>query len=478
MIYDVIIIGAGVTGCMTAYRLAAYDVKTLVLEAGCDVASGASRANSAISHAGYDAECGTLKGKLNAAATKQMPALCSRLDIDYRQIGSLVAGFGEEELPRLKMLYERGIKNGVPGLEIIGTEKLREMEPRISPEATHALWAPNAGIVDPWGLTIAAAECAAVNGTDFRFDARVTAVSRGDDGVFSVTAGGQAYRGRFLVNAAGVWSDAVAELAGERDFPARIIPRRGEYMLLDKTEGGTANHVLFSTPNANGKGILVSPTVHGNLIFGPNAYPIEERDDKQTTAAGLQEILAGAKRLVPTVNERAVITSFSGVRPTPVTGDYYIRPSEQVKGLLHLAGIESPGLASSPAIAEYAVELLGGMGLELKPRAGFRDERPPRPRMAEADDSARAALIARDPAFGRVICRCETVTEGEIVDAIRRPLGARNIDMVKRRTRAGMGRCQGGFCMPRVAEILSRELGIPLEKVTKCGGNSWLVTRK
>jgi len=477
MLYDVIIIGAGAIGCLTAYKLAAYNVKTLVLEAGDDVASGATKANSAISHAGFDAECGTLKAKLNVEAVRQMPELCRKLDIDYIQNGSLVLGFGEEDLAHLEMLKERGIKNGVPGLEIIGREKLRELEPNISEDAVYALRAPSAGIVSSWGMPIAAAECAAVNGTEFVFNFRVTSIKR-EDGFFTVSNGVGEYKCRYLVNATGVWSDYVAEMAGERDFEARIIPRRGEYMLLDKTEGKTAKHTLFSVPSKNGKGILVSPTVHGNLIVGPNAYVIEDRDDHQTTQEGLDEILRGAKRLVPKVNERAVITSFSGVRPTPSTGDYYIKPSEQVEGLLHLAGIESPGLASSPAVGDMAVELLGEMGLELKKREGFVDARPVQYHFAEMNDIERAELIRKDASFGKIICRCETVTEGEIVDAIRRPVGARSLDMVKRRTRAGMGRCQGGFCMPRVAEILARELNIPLECVTKFGGNSWLVFKK
>ncbi len=478
MLYDVIIIGAGCTGSMTAYRLAKYDLRVLVLEAGNDIASGATKANSAISHAGFDAEVGTLKAKLNVAATREMPSLAKKLDIDYDMNGTLVMGFGEEELPHLKELYERGVKNGVPNMEIVGGERLYDMEPNLSREATHALYAPTGGIVSAWGLPIAAAECAAVNGTEFVFHYRVNSIKKDDDGNFTVSNGSTEYRAKFLVNAAGVWGDHIAELAGERDFPARIIPRRGEYMLLDKTEGKTAKHVLFSVPRGNGKGILVSPTVHGNLIVGPNAYKIDDRDDKQTTEAGLSEILAGAKRLVPTLNDRAVITSFSGVRPTPSTGDYYIQPSEQVGGLLHLAGIESPGLASSPAVGAYAVELLEKMGLELRERKDFRDERPEQIRFESLDDISRAELIRKNPAYGRIICRCETVTEGEIIDAIHRPVGARDIDMVKRRTRAGMGRCQGGFCMPRVAEILARELDIPLEQVTKFGGSSWIVKKK
>ena len=256
MIYDVIIIGAGCTGVLTAYKLAKYDVKTLVLEAGHDVASGATKANSAISHAGFDAENGTIKARLNVEGTRQMPSLAKKLDIEYNMCGSLVMAFGEEELAHLKLLYERGVNNGVPDMVIIGQEKLREIEPNISPDATHALLAPTGGIVSAWGLPIAAAECAAYNGTEFVFNYRVNRIDR-ENGVFTVSNGVREYQSRFLVNATGVWSDVVAEMAGERDFEARIIPRRGEYMLLDKTEGKTAKHVLFSVPSEKGKGVLV-----------------------------------------------------------------------------------------------------------------------------------------------------------------------------------------------------------------------------
>ncbi|MGM9624981.1 MAG: NAD(P)/FAD-dependent oxidoreductase [Eubacteriales bacterium] len=476
--YDVCIIGAGITGAMTARKLAKYDVSVIVLEAADDAAMGATKANSAIVHAGFDAECGTLKAKLNVRGCAMMESEAKELDVPYRKCGSLVCAFSDEEIRHLEMLYARGTENGVPDMRIIGKEELRGMEPHISPDAKAALWAPTAGIVCPYELCIAACENAAVNGTVFRMNFRVQTIAK-EDGLFAVSDGRETVYARYLVNAAGVHADEIARCAGETDFPIRIIPRRGEYMLLDRSEGKTAEHVLFSCPSANGKGILVSPTVDGNLILGPTAKAIDDKDDTATTNEGLADVQRGAKLLVPDVNTRAVITQFSGVRPTPVDAggditksDFYIRISDRVPGLLHLAGMESPGLASSPATGEYAVRLLAEMGLELTEKETYTPGRPEKIRFRELDDAARAAVIAKNPLYGKIICRCESVTEGEIVDAIHRPLGARDLDMVKRRTRAGMGRCSSGFCSPRTVEILARELGVPMTEITKCGGNS------
>lgn len=478
MNYDVCIIGAGITGAMTARKLAKYDLSVAVLEAAGDVAMGATKANSAIVHAGFDAEEGTLKARLNVAGCAMMPAECAELDVPYDNCGSLVCAYSEDEIRHLEKLLARGIANGVPDLRIVGQEELRQMEPKISPDAVAALWAPTAGIVCPYELCIAACEHAAVNGAQFYLNFHVVSVVK-EDGLFVVSDGDRTVRAKYLVNACGVHSAEMACIAGEENFPIRIIPRRGEYMLLDRAEGETAEHVLFSCPSANGKGILVSPTVDGNLILGPTATAIDDPDDTATTEAGLSQVADGARHLVPGVNTRAVITQFSGVRPTPVgadgditKSDFYIHVSEQIPGLLHLAGIESPGLASSPAVGEYAVELLAGMGLELKERENYQPGRPEKIRFRELSDAERSAVIAKNPLYGKIICRCETVTEGEIVDAIHRPLGARDLDMVKRRTRAGMGRCGSGFCSPRTVEILARELDVPMDEITKCGGGS------
>lgn len=478
MKYDVCIIGAGITGAMTARKLAKYNVSVCVLEAAGDVAMGATKANSAIVHAGFDAECGTLKAALNVKGCAMMPAETKELDVPYKQCGSLVCAYSDAEIAHLEQLYARGCENGVPDMRIVGGDELRAMEPNISPDAVAALWAPTAGIVCPYELCIAACENAVINGVQFKTNFRVTNITK-ENGTFAVTDGNEIVYADYLVNAAGVHSDEIAVLAGETDFPMHVIPRRGEYMLLDRSEGKMANHVLFSCPSANGKGILVSPTVDGNLILGPTAKAIDDKDDTATTTDGLMEVQNGARHLVPTVNTRAVITQFSGVRPTPVyadgditKSDFCIRISETVPGLLHLAGIESPGLASSPATGKYAVELLAKMGLSLTEKSSYTPGRPKKIRFRELSDEERAEVIRENPLYGKIICRCETVTEGEIVDAIHRPLGARDLDMVKRRTRAGMGRCGSGFCSPRTVEILARELGVPMDTITKCGGNS------
>ncbi len=468
-IYDIVIIGAGVTGALLAHKLAKYKLSVAVVEAGCDVASGASRANSAIVHAGFDAEAGTLKAKLNALGCAQLPELAKQLDIPYKNNTSLVVGFGDEDEETLKSLLERGRKNGIPKLEIIDSKRLHEREPNISPDATAALLAPTAGIICPYDLTMAAAENAAINGTEFFFEFKVDGIEADRDTV-TVKAGDKAIRARYAANCAGVHADEIALLADE-DFPISIIPRRGEYMVLDKSEGKTVSATIFTVPSKAGKGILVTPTVDGNLLVGPNAHEVADKEDTSITGTGLDEISAGAKRIVPNVNLRSVITSFSGVRPTPSTADFHIEPSKTVPNMLNLEGIESPGLASSPAVADYAVEILEKMGIDLEVREDYNPYRTENGHMQkpfrELSAEEKAELCKRDPSYGKIVCRCETITEGDILAAIRRPLGAKTVDMVKMRTRAGMGRCQGGFCSPRVVELLAKELGVSVEEIRK-----------
>ncbi|MBQ4354826.1 MAG: NAD(P)/FAD-dependent oxidoreductase [Clostridia bacterium] len=478
MLYDVIIIGAGCTGVMTARYLSAKKCKVAVVEAGCDVAMGATCANSAIVHAGYDAKPGTLKAKLNVRGNKLMKELCEQLGVECKEVGSHVVGFGDGDLKTLRELYDRGVANGVPGLRIIGQEELRRMEPNISPEATCSLWAPSAAITCPYGITIAAADNAVTNGVDFYFNFEVTDASRAG-GIHYLTNGEETVSGRYVVNCAGVNSVHVAELLGEHDFPINIIPRRGEYIVLDKVCGNMANSTLFVCPSERGKGILVSPTVHGNLIIGPNAYPIEDADDKATTQEGLDEITKGALRIMPSVNTRMAITSFSGVRPTPNIYDFYLKISDQLPGVIHAVGVESPGFAASPATAEYLAHLLEEAGLELEDRDDYIPTRRPdgnHKQFNRMTEEEKIAACKANPAYGKIICRCETVTEGDIVDMLNAPIPAITIDMQKKRLRAGMGRCQGGFCSPRVAALIAEHTGKSLTTVTKCGGGSWLVS--
>ena len=452
--YDVLIIGAGVCGTLTARELTRRGCSVCFADKGPDAASGASRANSGIVHAGFDAQNGTLKARLNVEGCRMMPQVARELDVEYKPTPSLVVCLSEEDRPNLTALYERGIQNGVPGLRIVERDELRAMEPNISEKAVAALYAPSAGIISPYELAIAAGENAVQNGADYRFGFEVKSIAPCEGG-YAVSDGQDTLYARFVVNAAGIFSDAIASLCDDCDFT--LTPRKGEYMLFDKNVAGCVKNVLFPLPTKNGKGVLVAPTADGNMLIGQNAK-VTEKEDTATEAKGLAEIHAQAKLLMPLLPPlSAVITSFAGVRPTPSTGDFIIRPSKKYPHVLHLCGIESPGIASSPAIAEYAVSLLEKMGLALHENRAFNPCRKPVLRMREMSDEQRRKAIEADAAYGKIICRCETVTEGEILDAIRRPMGATTVDGVKRRTRAGMGRCQGGFCMPRVTDLLARE---------------------
>ena len=469
--YDVIIIGAGVTGCAVARYLSRYQGSALVLERAEDVCCGTSKANSAIIHAGFDAAHGSLMAKMNVQGNRMVPGLAKELDFPFRMNGSLVVCMSEEDMPRLRALYENGVKNGVEGLEIVDAQRLHELEPNVSKNAVAALWAPTGGIVCPFNMTIALAENANANGVDFRFNTKVTGFTRGEEGWTVHTEQGD-FRTRYVVNAAGVYADVLHNMVSARKL--HITPRRGDYCLLDRQVGGFVSHTVFQLPGKLGKGVLVSPTVHGNIIVGPTAIDIEDRDGTNTTAAGLEELIAKAGISVDNLPIRQTITSFAGLRAHEDHHEFVIGEAEDAPGFVDCAGIESPGLTSAPAIGLTVAELLREkLGLREKEdfiatRKGLLD-----PKSLTWD--AYQALIREKPAYGQIICRCEQVTEGEIIDAIRRPLGARSLDGVKRRTRAGMGRCQAGFCSPRVMEILARELGVSQAEITKCGGASRLI---
>jgi len=473
--YDVLIIGAGVVGALTARELTRYKLSVCFVDRDYDAGCGASRANSGIVHAGFDAKVGTLKAELNVRGCLMMPRVTEELDVEYKNTPSLVVCLAEEDMPALQELYERGKINGVKNLEIIDRERLRQMEPNISDSAVAALYAPDAGIVSPYELAIAAGENAVKNGADHYFGFKVTSIEKKDD-YYIVSNGKQKIKARYIVNSAGLHSDDIAALTGDKDFD--IIARRGEYMLFDKKVTSVINNVLFTLPTKNGKGILVAPTAEGNLLIGPNARPVD-KGNTETTSEGLEEIHRGALALVPALPTlRNVIRSFAGQRPTPTTGDFIIRMSQNYPHVLHLAGIESPGLASSPAIAEYAVNMLAKAGLVLEKRDDFDPIRHSPVAFKSLSKEEKSAIIKNDPAYGKIICRCEKVTEGEIVAAINCPMGATSVDGVKRRTRAGMGRCQGGFCSPYVTELLAREMGVPLSDITKSGGETKLLLRR
>lgn len=471
--YDVLIIGAGVTGCAIARELSHTGLKIALSDACDDVAMGASRANSAIVHAGYDCVPGTLMAKLNVHGNEMFDDMCESLNVPLLRVGSFVIAFGEEDEKELNNLLERGKANGVPGLEIISGERAREMEPKLSDDVTAALWAPTAGITCPYELTIAMSENARANGADILLRKRAAAIDYANDEFTVKFEDGTSVSAKYVVNAAGVYADEVARLIGDDSFT--ISPRKGEYMLLDK-QALCVGTVIFQTPSKLGKGVLVSPTVDGNIFAGPTAQDKVEKNDTQTTPEGLAELKKFSLKSVPTLNLRQVITSFAGVRAQPSTGDFIIRPSDKNARFIHAAGICSPGLSSAPAIAEYVRGLIKEAGADTAERANAIYVREHAKPFRQMDAEERAEAYKRNPLYGRIICRCETVTEAEIVDAIHR--GATTVDGVKRRTRAGMGRCQGGFCAPRVMEILSRELGVPTESLTKFGGKSYMVAGK
>lgn len=448
---DVAIIGCGIVGAAMACKLARYRLDVCVLEAENDVATGTTKANSAILHAGYDPEPGSLMARLNVRGAALAKELCADLDVPRKETGSLVLAFTDEEVPHIEKLYQNGLANGVPGVRVLSGEEVAAMEPNLAPVKA-ALWAPSAAVVNPWEYALALAENAVQNGVRLHLNTPVTGAEKIAGGWRLRTPGGHV-DARFVVNAAGVHAGQVHELAAPAAF--RTIPCRGEYYLLDKSAGGTVHSVIFQCPTKAGKGVLVAPTVHGNLIVGPNAQDIPQ-ESVANTAAGLAEVAQKARKSVPEVDLRASIRNFAGVRANTDRHDFIIEWAAE--GFLDLAGMQSPGLTAAPAVAEHAAGLLEQAGLALAPKDAPVTTRR-KVRFKELGREEQAALLAKEPAYGRVICRCETITEGEIVAACREPIPPCSIDGVKRRANAGMGRCQGGFCGPRVMEILSRELG-------------------
>ncbi len=471
--YDVTIIGCGAIGASLAYTLSQYQLKVLVLERENDVAMGTTKANSAIVHAGYDPENGTLMASLNVRGSAMMEDLCRSLSVKYKRIGSFVVAFSEEERAHLMRLYENGRRNGVPGLEMLDGKTAREMEPNLAENVCAALYAPSAAIIDPWGLCIAEAEVAVRNGVELRLNSAVTGLENRGSSILLHTASGD-YESRFVVNCAGGWGHEVSEMAsGTSEWTAH--PSRGEYYLLDKSSGDMVSRVIFQCPTAAGKGVLVAPTVHGNLIVGPSAQEVKTPFDRENTLAGMDSVVAASHKSVPGVDFRQSIRNFAGVRANTSEADFIIRFATGMPQLLHLAGIKSPGLSAAPAIGEYAAELLGKNGLTLEKKADWNGKRE-QIHFKDLSAEEKTAVIAKDARYGRVICRCETITEGEIVAAIHSPIPPCSVDGIKRRAGAGMGRCQGGFCSPRVLDILARELGCDPLDIRQDGEGTYILT--
>ena len=467
---DIIIIGGGVVGCAVARELSRYKASILLLEKGNDVAVGASKANSGIVHGGHDAVNGSKKAYFNVMGNKMFDQLSKELDFPFVRNGSLVLNFGEEGNKTLCELLERGVKNGVEGLEILTGDQVRVMEPNVSKEVVSALYIPTGGIVSPYEMTIAYAENASVNGVEFKFNQTVQSVKPTSNG-FDVVCGENTYQAQFVINCAGIFSDEINNMVCQKKI--KIVPRKGDYVLLDNAYSNICSKTLFQLPDAMGKGILVTPTAHGNILVGPTALDIDDKEDVDTTAKQLDKAYTIATRSVPNLPRRAIITQFAGLRAHGDQGDFVIGESQQ-KGFYNCACIESPGLTSAPAIAVHVAGEVAEK-LSLTKKEDFVATRKGIPQFSRLDNESRQRLIKENPLFGKIVCRCEMVTEAEIVMAINRPVGAKDLDGIKRRTRSGMGRCQAGFCTPRLVEILQRELNVQAGEVTKCGGDSVIV---
>ncbi|MDR3302153.1 MAG: NAD(P)/FAD-dependent oxidoreductase [Spirochaetaceae bacterium] len=472
--FDVIIIGGGVCGCSLLYELSRYKINTLLIEKENDVSCGTSKANSAIVHAGYDPAPGTFMARANVEGNAQIEKLASDLDIMYKKTGSLVVGFDDDDRKSIEKLLEKGRKNGVPGLRIIEGDEIFKLEPNLSRDVKCALYAPSAGIVSPWELASAQAECAIEGGAKVELDTEVTSIKKSGDGargIFTVSTNKGNFEAKYVVNAAGVNSDIVSEMAEKKHF--KITPRSGEYFILDTTERSFVNMIVFQCPSKLGKGVLVAPTVHGNVIIGPDSKEWK-RDDYSTSRDGLDFVRRSATRVMPAINLRASIRNFSGIRADAGLDDFIVGESKTTAGFFNMAGIKSPGLSSSTAIAKEVAKLIGEK-IELKPNPNFVAKRKI-VRFIHMSEAEKKAAIKENPLYGTIICRCETVTEGEIVDALRRPLPPRSLDALKRRCAAGMGRCQGGFCGPRVLALIAKHLNLRPEDVPKDRQGMYIIT--
>ncbi len=475
MRFTIAIVGAGVIGGMIARELSRYNVSVCLLEKENDVAMGATRANSGIIHGGYDPIPGTLKAKLNTSGISLLYETARELNVHIQNNGSLVCAFGAEEDPVIHELYQRGLENGIPTLEILTGDQARTLESNLSGAVTSALHVPTAGIICPYDLTIAAVGNAMDNGVSLIRNFEVAHIEKCDNFVVTSTEG-QAVECTYLINCAGGFSDKIAQMAGDNFFT--IIPRAGEYMLLDKAEGSRVGHTIFQVPSKEGKGILVTPTVDGNLLTGPTACVVAAPDSTETTVGGLAQVSYLAAKSVPSINFRQVITSFSGIRSSVQGDDFIIRASEKIDNLIHVAAIDSPGLTCSVSIAKMVVGILRDLGICMEEKEKWDGHRENTRSFQEMTDEEKDAYIKLHPAYGKIVCRCETVSEGEMRDAIHRNPPAFDIDGVKRRTRGGMGRCQGGFCSPYVMKLIAEEQGMAMEEVTKCGKGSTPLTGK
>lgn len=474
--FDILIAGAGVTGGMIARELSRYQLTVCLLDKANDVATGATKANSGIVHGGYDPEPGTLKAQLNASGVELLFEAAKQLNVPHKRNGSMVCAFAEDENRIIDRLYERGLENGIEGLSVITGDQARELEPELSDKVTKALLVTNSGIVCPYELTIAAVGNAMDNGVELKRNFAISDIAKIGEGFVVSAADGRKVQGKYLINCAGSFADDLAAMVGDKFY--QIIPRAGEYMLLDKAEGVRVSRTIFQTPGKEGKGILVTPTNHGNLLTGPTATEVEHGESTETTGAQLAYVQRMGAKSVPGVNFRQVITSFTGVRASVAGGDFIIKMSDKVDGFVHVAGIDSPGLTCCVSIAKYVLDILKDAGVQLTEKENWNGTREDMHAFAKMSIEEKNEVIKNNPSYGKIICRCETVTEGEIIAAITKNPVALDIDGVKRRTRSGMGRCQGGFCSSYVMKLIAQHTGTDMTDVTKNGAGSYMLTEK
>ena len=471
--YDVAIIGGGVCGAAIARELSRYNLSTVLLEREVDVCFGVSKANSGIVHAGFHHGLDTLKARLEIKGNLMFERLQHEMRFPFKRVGIIVAAFSYEEMKTVEHLYDRGVSNGVPGVEICSSERILSLEPEINSDVVGGLYAPTGGVVEPYRFVFALIESAVANGLDLRTSFEV-ASSSFDSGCHEiVSSDGERISARFAVNAAGLYSDDVSRMFKGEDF--QINPRKGEEYLLDRNSKARPNHVLFPVPSKVSKGMLVIPTVEGTTMVGPTAEMMRDKNDAATTAENLKTVFHQAKHMMPSISNRDIITAFTGSRPTLEDGDFYIEMSQKCENLVQVAGIQSPGLTASPAIAEYVKDILKSGGLELTEKVKYNADIPNFETIRNAKNiEAIDAIVAENPAYAKIICRCEKISEAEIVAAIHK--GHTTLDGIKFYTRSGMGRCQGGFCSYKILKIIARETGIPVEEITKRGGDSRIVT--
>ena len=474
--FDILIAGAGVTGGMIARELSRYQLTVCLLDKANDVATGATKANSGIVHGGYDPEPGTLKAQLNASGVELLFEAAKQLNVPHKRNGSMVCAFAEDENRIIDRLYERGLENGIEGLSVITGDQARELEPELSDKVTKALLVTNSGIVCPYELTIAAVGNAMDNGVELKRNFEISDIAKIGEGFVVSAADGRKVQGKYLINCAGSFADDLAAMVGDKFY--QIIPRAGEYMLLDKAEGVRVSRTIFQTPGKEGKGILVTPTNHGNLLTGPTATEVEHGESTETTGAQLAYVQRMGAKSVPGVNFRQVITSFTGVRASVAGGDFIIKMSDKVDGFVHVAGIDSPGLTCCVSIAKYVLDILKDAGVQLAEKENWNGTREDMHAFAKMSIEEKNEVIKNNPSYGKIICRCETVTEGEIIAAITKNPVALDIDGVKRRTRSGMGRCQGGFCSSYVMKLIAQHTDTDMTAVTKNGAGSYMLTEK